>query len=43
MEMQVRNALWEATISANFNGVKATEAIQRARHIAELMKFKINQ
>jgi hemoglobin len=35
--------LWENTITANFNGPKATEAIQRAGQIAELMKYKIQQ
>jgi hemoglobin len=35
--------LWENTIRKNFNGTKAEEAIKRARQIAELMKFKIQQ
>jgi hemoglobin len=35
--------LWETTIRKNFTGNKAEEAIQRARHIAELMKHKIQQ
>lgn len=35
--------LWESTIKENFQGSKADEAVKRARHIAELMKFKIQQ
>jgi hemoglobin len=35
--------LWETTIRENFSGNKAEEAIQRARQIADLMKFKIQQ
>ena len=35
--------LWEKTIRENFSGTKAEEAINRARQIAELMKFKIEQ
>ncbi|MBR9997733.1 MAG: group III truncated hemoglobin [Cyclobacteriaceae bacterium] len=36
-------ALWETTVTGNFSGITATEAIQRARHIADLMKYKIQQ
>ena len=35
--------LWETTVTKNFKGIKATEAIQRAKQIGELMKFKIQQ
>ena len=35
--------LWETTIRENFRGITAEEAIRRARQIAELMKFKIQQ
>lgn len=34
---------WKNTINENFVGVKANEAIQRAKQIAELMKFKIQK
>lgn len=36
-------ALWESTVRDNFRGIKADEAILRARQIGELMKFKIQQ
>jgi hemoglobin len=34
-------ALWESTVTENFGGGKAEEAIHRARQIGELMKYKI--
>ena len=36
-------ALWVSTVTANFDGIKAEEAIQRAKQIGELMKYKIQQ
>ena len=36
-------ALWERTITENFDGTKTEEAIQRAKQIAELMKYKVQQ
>jgi len=33
--------LWEQTISENFLGVNALEAIQRAKQIGQLIQFKI--
>ena len=33
--------LWEETINENFNGKNATEAIFKAKSIADLMKYKI--
>ena len=33
--------LWEATINENFSGKNATEAIFKAKSIADLMRFKI--
>ncbi len=35
--------LWDETVTANFEGKIAAEAIQRARNIASLMQHKINQ
>ena len=35
--------LWVTTVTKNFKGIKAEEAIQRAKQIGELMKFKIQQ
>lgn len=35
--------LWDANISSQFEGLKAQEAIKRAKMMAELMQFKINQ
>lgn len=35
--------LWEETVTTNFEGKTAGEAIQRARNIASLMHHKINQ
>lgn len=32
---------WENSIRDSFNGEKADEAIQRARHIASVMEFKV--
>ena len=34
---------WETTVKANFKGVKADEAIQRATQIGALMKYKVQQ
>lgn len=34
--------LWEATVYELFNGVKANEAVLRAKNIARLMQHKIN-
>jgi len=34
---------WEDTIKENFEGLKAQEAISRAKQIGELMKLKIAQ
>ncbi len=34
-------SLWEATLTENFHGPRAQEALYRAKQIAELMKFKI--
>ncbi|MDA0193588.1 MAG: group III truncated hemoglobin [Bacteroidetes bacterium] len=34
---------WESTLKANFLGTKATEALQRAKLIGELIKYKIKQ
>ncbi|WP_424964213.1 group III truncated hemoglobin [Ekhidna sp.] len=33
--------LWEATIKNHFEGLKAEEAISRAKQIASLMKYKV--
>ena len=33
--------LWEETLSEHFNGLKAQEALKRAKQIGELMKFKV--
>jgi len=35
-------SIWEKTIVQNFSGETADEAIKRAKHIGELMQFKIN-
>ena len=35
--------LWKATISENFSGAKADEAVQKAFQIGGLMQFKIEQ
>jgi hemoglobin len=35
--------LWETTVNHLFKGTKADEAIQRAKQIAQLMLFKIEQ
>ena len=35
--------LWESTVRANFQGVRAQQAIQRASQIGELMKYKVQQ
>ncbi len=35
--------LWEGTVNENFKGVNADEAKTRAKHIAGLMLFKIEQ
>lgn len=34
---------WEQTISAHFSGPKADEAVSRAKQIAQLMLFKVQQ
>jgi hemoglobin len=36
-------SLWVTAVTENFDGPKAEEAIQRAKLIAELMKFKVQQ
>lgn len=36
-------SLWLNAVSENFEGPKAEEAIERAKLIAELMKFKVQQ
>jgi hemoglobin len=36
-------SLWVTAVTENFDGQKAEEAIQRAKLIAELMKFKVQQ
>ncbi|MCJ8165216.1 group III truncated hemoglobin [Pontibacter sp. E15-1] len=36
-------AHWQATVSENFSGPKADEAVQRAGQVATLMQFKIGQ
>ena len=36
-------SLWTTAVTENFEGTKADEAIQRAKLIAELMKFKVQQ
>ena len=33
--------LWEKTVRANFEGPKSDEAISRAKQIASLMKYKV--
>ena len=35
--------LWEETVKKYFEGEKADEAVQRAKQIANLMKYKIKQ
>jgi len=35
--------LWKVTVSENFSGQKADEAIQRATQIGELMKHMVSQ
>lgn len=35
--------LWQETIKAHFNGELATEAINKANQIGQLMQFKISQ
>ncbi|MFM2362997.1 MAG: hypothetical protein RLZZ316_1899 [Bacteroidota bacterium] len=35
--------LWEATVQEHFNGPVATDAIKRAKNIAALMQYKIEQ
>lgn len=35
--------LWENTVQENFTGENASEAISRAKNIASLMQFKIEQ
>lgn len=35
--------LWDVTVNENFKGVNADEARTRARHIAGIMLFKIEQ
>ncbi len=34
---------WETTITENFKGERAKDAVARAKHIGALMKFKIEQ
>ena len=36
-------SLWEATVKANFEGSKASEAISRAQNIASIMQMKIKE
>ncbi|MGI9543970.1 MAG: group III truncated hemoglobin [Cyclobacteriaceae bacterium] len=35
--------LWEAILAENFNGKNADEALNRAKQIGALMKFKVEQ
>jgi len=35
--------LWESTVKENFCGAKAEEAISRAKNIAGIMQYKIEQ
>lgn len=35
--------LWESNIQARFAGAKADEAVSRAKHIAALMQYKVEQ
>lgn len=36
-------SIWELTITENYQGTKAKEAIERAKQIGGLMQFKIKQ
>ena len=36
-------SLWEETLEENFQGIKAEEAVKKARQIGQLMQFKIGQ